>query len=402
MTIYGGFSASILAMTAQTSALSTVSQNIANMNTGGYKEVDTTFKTVLADSLFQQSDLGGVVAKTQQTLDLQGSLVSTGDDLDLAINGSGLFVLSSTLSGSGNTVYGRDGDFQLATSDDGTTVNVVDKNGYYLMGWAVDENGVTSSALSAISIDTAALATTHQETTNASLALNIPNDMETGASDAYGISVWDSNGTLRTVTLDFTHTDATAFDMAVSTADSGATVTAGGGTLTFDGEGNLVTPTSRTISITWSDGSTSSFELDMSETVSYAGDMTALSYSQNGYGDAELSGLAFDGGDLVASFDDGSTRVLYQIPVAIFTNVNGLEALAGNVYRETESSGSAEIVDPATSGMASLLSGVHELSNVDTEEQFAKMILVQTAYTMASTVFKTADEMLATARDLKA
>jgi len=172
--------------------------------------------------------------------------------------------------------------------------------------------------------------------------------------------------------------------------------------LAFSPTGALSTPTSYTVSATWDDGTTSSFELDVSNLTQFDGDFTPISYSQNGFGNSNLRDISFDSaGNVVGVFEDGTTRNIYKIPVATFANPEGLEAQNGLVFKATALSGEAQTVAVDVSGVSTLSPYSIELSNVDMAGEFTKMIQVQQAYNSSATVFRTVDEMIGVARDLK-
>ena len=188
MAVYGAFVSSTLGMLSQSHSLNTISSNLANINTGGYKANETRFSTVLSESLFAQSDLSGVRPKDIQLIAKQGSLISSDRDLDVAIIGKGFFILNTELTG-GQTLYGRDGSFSLATpgltgtatADDGTTLTIkqgflVDKNGFFVQGRAAAADGTfpTSGALTSLRVDQFAFAGASKATTTATLDLNLP------------------------------------------------------------------------------------------------------------------------------------------------------------------------------------------------------------------------------------
>ena len=188
MPIYGAYVSSTLGMMSQSHALNTISSNLANINTGGYKANETRFSTILSKSLFAQSDLGGVRTKDIQLISKQGNLVSSARDLDVAISGKGFFILKSELTG-GQTFYGRDGSFSLATpgltgtatADDGSTLTIkqgflVDKNGFFVQGFSANADGTfpTSGTLTSLRVDQFAFAGAGKETTTATLNLNLP------------------------------------------------------------------------------------------------------------------------------------------------------------------------------------------------------------------------------------
>ena len=227
MAVNGAYVSSTLGMMSQSHSLNTISSNLANINTGGYKANETRFSTVLSESLFEQSDLGGNRVKDIQLIDKQGSLIASDRDLDVAINGKGFFILNTKLTGKGKTFYGRDGSFSLDTpgptaaviADDGSTLTVkegylVDKNGFFVQGRAAAADGTfpTSGALTSLRVDQFAFAGTGKATTTAALDLNLPALDSAGdpqidrvtiggtveASDTYSVTV---NGTTVTYTV---------------------------------------------------------------------------------------------------------------------------------------------------------------------------------------------------------
>ena len=159
MPVYSAFTIPSLGMRAQAHSLATIGNNIANVTTGGFKRTDTNFSTLLSNTIDKQSDIGGVRPKDLNQITQQGNIVISNRDLDLAINGQGFFVLNSSATGGGQTYYGRDGSFEMATVNDisvtgtpsvdannNTIANtiiskdgyLVDKNGYFLQGWTAD------------------------------------------------------------------------------------------------------------------------------------------------------------------------------------------------------------------------------------------------------------------------
>ena len=107
------------------------------------------------------------------------------------------------------------------------------------------------------------------------------------------------------------------------------------------------------------------------------------------------------GMSFVASFEDSTNRAIYKVPLAVFSNPNALERRNGNVFAQSSDSGVAKIISAGTGGFADFAPNTLELSNVDLADQFTKLIIVQGAYNSAATVFKTVDELMMTARDLK-
>lgn len=220
MSILGQFAAPVGAMLAQSTKMETIGMNIANLNTGGYKRTETNFSTMLAQTYDHNRDIGGVRAISRSMISQQGNIMSTASNYDLAINGRGFFLLNSEVDGSGTEYYGRDGMFEQKLGDEiTTTVNgnsvtthegyLVDKNGYYLQGWSVNDDLETfptdESTLGSIRIDPEAFTVEATPTSEASLGINIPGDAAPNYNESTFIKAYDSNGDFQTYQVRFTN-----------------------------------------------------------------------------------------------------------------------------------------------------------------------------------------------------
>jgi flagellar hook protein FlgE len=372
MPIYSAFAPSTLGLQTQAQSLGTISQNIANATTGGYKRTETRFQTVLSDTLQQQSDLGGVRPIDVQMIDQQGVVLTTTRDLDLAIVGDGFFVVSTAITG-GETFYTRDGSFDIRANPPGTSGGsatstpgyLVDKNGHYLKGWVPDPTtGVfpTSGAVQALRVDTDYFANTFTATTKVDLGVNLPasaaltTNHATAVTNAnagnnpagfytHSISVIDSAGNRKPARLNFTRSALNTWQVS-ATYGSPSTTTAAT-TLSFNGKGVLTSPTSA-IAFTLNFGSTTaSFNLDLSTTTQFDTDFVALNQNSDGFEKSNLSGFSWDqDGYLVGNFSNGNSRRLYKLPLAYFTSPNNLTMRNGMVFEESSESGAPRIEDP--------------------------------------------------------
>lgn len=429
MTIYGGFSIPTFGMQSQAYALDVIGNNVANVNTGGYKRTDVRFKTVLSDTYEsssyeaervagnKQSDIGGTRPVDSVRIGTQGLISASASDLDLAINGNGFFILNDQVDGSGNTFYSRDGSFEIklngtasATADDGSTITVsqgylADKSGYYVMGWTPSADGTFSGSgsLSALRIDQFAFTDNGVATTEAELDLNLKADEVESGNYTYNIDVYDSNGDPRSVAMTFTKDAANnEWTVTASTGNIADTVNSVAAALTFDSLGQYSTGSPYAVDIVYADGSTVAVELDLSGCTQFAGRYNPVSYSKDGYVASDMTQVNFDTqGNLVGTFDDNSHRVIYRLPLATFPNPDGLHPRSGMVFEETDDSGDVSVVDAVDSGQATFSPNARELSNVDLADQFTKLMLTQTAYNSSATAFKTMDEMLQDASGLK-
>jgi len=189
----------------------------------------------------------------------------------------------------------------------------------------------------------------------------------------------------------------------VNTTPNGpSTFTTAATTITFDSNGLLTSPTSITFPLTFEGGTTATVAVDISKMTQFAGAFSPTSFEQDGFAKAEIKSLSFNADGVISgNFGDGTTRNLYRIPLAIFSNPNALDRANGNTFATSEASGAARVVSAADSGLASFLPNSHELSNVDLAAEFTNMIITQKAYNSSATVFRTVDELIQTARDLK-
>ena len=262
MGIYGAFSPSMFGMMNQSHALNTIGVNLANANTGGYRARETRFATLVSESLFNESDLGGNRPVDIQHVDKQGVLASSPSRMDLGISGGGFFALSEKFDQSGDMLYGRDGTFQMktindvsVTADDGSTITVkdgylVDKNGYFVLGWTPDANGdfpESGGTIAPLRIDPYAFATDFQPTTTTEFIANLPANLPVGDTESFTVNIVDSAGSRQPVTINFTKTSTiNQWEMSANPVAQVDTVTLAGtpeagDTYTVTVNGNTVT-----------------------------------------------------------------------------------------------------------------------------------------------------------------
>lgn len=246
MSGYGLFQPATLGMQSQAHRLNTIGYNISNVNTGGFKRTDTEFETLLSDTTFQQSDLGGVKPYARATNDIQGLITPTQRPLDLAIVGDGFFAVQPELSGTTEIFFTRDGSFNVntvdgqtssVTSDDGSTITVangylVDKNGYFVLGSAADANGAfSSSAAAPMRVDQYAFTDIGQPTSSAAMEFNLPANNEFGSTaETFTLRTYDSNSAERNISFDFSPTQTENQWRMNVRADNLTTSTLGPGT----------------------------------------------------------------------------------------------------------------------------------------------------------------------------
>jgi flagellar hook protein FlgE len=430
MAIWGSLNTSTMAMQAHSHNMGQISTNIANMNTTSYKEVETSYQTLLGYQANGNLDYRqyGIDTVDTRRVDVQGVVTGTSRSLDLAINGAGFFVTNSKADGSGDTYYTRDGGFlgnaqQLATDSDGDGQNdqstiLTSQQGHYLMGWAADASGNFGSSLGPVEIYSNAIVP-GQATSQVSIGGNVPNVNGLASAGTYQSSLPIISTTTATggatashnVTMtwskvaDAQNTWTVDFPAAGDVAS--ATVTPA--TVLFTGDGRLDTangPRSIDVTVEWTDGSApTTFSVDLSDLTQYSTSegLRIENVTQDGYSDGTLMRTEFDAtGVMTGHFSNGVSRALYKLPIATFAAPNKLEALNGNTYVESAESGAPTLRSlTLNDSMAQISPGSLETSNVVLEDQFTRMITTQKAYSSSATVFRTSDEMIQEVRNLK-
>lgn len=416
MSIFGAMFSGVSGLRAQSQFLGMISDNISNVNTVGYKGAVAQFSTLVTDAASPTTFTpGGVRSNTQQLIDKQGLLQSSSSKSDISIVGSGFFTVNEApVPGIGNEfLYTRAGSFN--PDKDGYLRNVA---GYYMMGWPTDANGVVTAAnpsvLSSLeAVTVRGISGSAVQTTQVSAGLNLAATAVNTDTHLTTMQIYDSLGIEHTITLTFTKT-ANPLEWTVDVSNptqvgggvSGTTVFNGGvpDVITFNGNGTLATP------VTWPDiqinawttgASASTISLDLGTAnqadglTQYASEYATYFLNQNGIRFGEFNEVSIDETGLVSAlFDNGQTTPIYQVPIATFNNINGLEGVTGNVFRETDRSG-AVLLNTAGSGPAgSIAPSSLEASSVDIANEFTSMIVTQQAYSASARIITTADEML--------
>lgn len=417
-------------MESQGQALSVIGGNIANVSTPGFKRSDATFQTLISREyasdaaaansdgpLSIQADIGGVTTTVVNRITDQGTISRTGQPFDLAIAGNGLFVFREDFATTSGMVFGRNGQLSQApgpeisiTGADGQPVTVnesylVNGNGQYLQGWAVNADGTFPSDLASlgpIRVDNYGFVSQGKATSAAELTINLPAAGAVGDAENLNLEFYTSQGTLREVTATFTKTATDTWSLQLSGGSGDQVTFTPAQPLTFNVDGSVAAPGSYAIAIGHSDGTTSAFTLDVASSTQFAGPYTARGYDFDGYPVGALEGISIDTrGYVNGEFSNGKTLPLYRLPLATFANTDGLTALAGNVYAANENSGGPVVQGVGEGGTGALIPEALEASNVEMDDQFTRMIQTQQAYNSSATAFKTMDEMIRASVNLK-
>jgi flagellar hook protein FlgE len=425
----------ISGMNANGTALAVIGDNIANLNTNGFKGSRVTFGDVLSQTVSGgagSSQVGrGVMIKEIATQFTQGAFESTGNALDLAIDGDGFFQVRNGEM----KLYTRAGQFTL--DKDGKVVN---PDGYVLQAFLADSSGKISGTTGDLVFSNAP--SRAELTTSAEIAANLnANELEQTAPftlDSNGdgvnddpanynssttISVYDSLGGEQKVTVYFSKTAANTWDANFvyqnpDPADPNTLVLAGTQSLTFDTDGSLIddnsgTPidfdfgaavvTPQAISFDFGTGTGEAAPgTGFDGTTQFASAFSVSNFSQNGYGAGIFKNITFNENGIVSAiFTNGQSRVIGQMALGRFLDPGSLTKLGRNMFAETYDSGPAVIGTPDTSGIGRLLSNTLELSNVDLAQEFVKLISAQRAFQANSRIITTTDELMQELVNLK-
>ncbi|WP_249676944.1 flagellar hook protein FlgE [Pseudomonas abieticivorans] len=424
------FNVGLSGLAAANKALDVTGNNIANVATTGFKSSRTEFADQYAQSIRGTSGKttvgSGVTTAAVSQQFTQGNIESTGNSLDMAINGNGFFVMSDN----GSKLYTRAGAFYSDKSG-----NIVDASGNNLQGYTTDSTGkLTSGVLSNLAIDTSNLApkatSTVSETVNLNSSATAPTVTPFSASnvDSYNYTfntdVYDSQGNAHQLnqyfvkdsasntwtmysTIDGRNPQSPATNIDATTqVDAGATPLAN--TINFNSDGSYSytaaaatstslgvnadgtfsldnwVPASEATDGTWaSNGSsaTAAINLDLTNITQYNATSATTAKDQDGYATGELTALSVsDTGQLTATFNNGKTNIVGQVALANFANTQGLSPAGGTAWRETYASGVPVIGTPNSGTMGSLTASSLEDSNVDLTQELVNLIKAQSNY----------------------
>jgi flagellar hook protein FlgE len=408
---------------AEGEAIGVVGDNIANVNTVGFKAQRAVFQDVLGHSILAGTSSAlpgsGVRMGDVQQLFTQGSISNTGVSTDVALNGDGFLVVAGTVDGITSNFYTRAG--QLTIDQDGLVVN---QQGLNVQGYVANADGTLQASVSDLAVPTASLApfatseitvTANLDSRSPILTFDILNPDGT-ANDSTSITVFDSLGTARTLDVYFNNVGGNLYSYNV-VADGGQL--AGGtpgtntlissGTLQFTSDGALQTATTPALDVSFAGGATANQAIDLNfgddittdgstgltGTTQFASTTAVSSQSQDGFASGEFSGLAIDGTGLVQGlYTNGQKITIGQLAVAKFRSNDGLGRAGQNLWIETRDSGTAALGAAGAGGRASVSAGALESSNVDLGEEFVGLIQHQRSFSANSRTITTADEML--------
>ena len=400
-----GFSIALSGLNAQSAALDVVSNNIANLNTTGYKASSAQFLDLVREIAANSPRSGGGVAPPLAERNFtQGTLQLTSGAFDAAIQGNGLFLLQSA---SGAPLYTRAGNFHLDTNG-----NLVTNSGDFVLGWSAVNGQVTpNGAVGKITVPTQPVITP-TPTTQFSMGINLNAAAAVNDTFSAPIQIVDSLGATHTLTVTFTKTNATdwAFDVTIPGADltsgkAGTPSSVAKGTVSFDSNGQLKTPAASApvdVKITgFADGAS---DLDVkwnlytptgTPMLTQFSQASALSTeTQDGIAAGQLVNVSLaNGGLVVAQFSNGKQQVIAQIALAGITNPDTLVDVGQNNYMLGVDTATPAVGAPNTGGRGQIQAGALESSTADIATEFTNLIVYQRSYQANSRVITTLDQI---------
>ncbi len=419
------FDTAVSGINAATADLGVIGNNIANSSTTGFKTSRAEFADVYATSLLGAggNPIGKGVSLAGVTQEFtQGNISFTNNALDLAINGSGFFLLSDD----GASRYTRAGNFQVDREG-----FLVSNEGHRLQAFQVNSGGDINGQPGDLQLDTSLI--DPNPTTLAQITANLDSREVTplvpfgGPFDAFAVpptapdldsfnattstSIYDGLGNAHIMSTYFVK-GAAPNSWEVHTLVDGVT-TSGPDALTFQSNGQF-DPSTLPIDVAitgWnplnSSGQPTGAEpqdlnISMSDFTQFGAEFAVSSATQDGYTTGQLHGLEIDDSGIVfARYTNGQARALGQVAIAGFSNPNGLQPLGDTSWAETFSSGAATLGAPGTSGLGVLQSGALEGSNVDITQQLVDMIVAQRNFQANAQVIQTEDTLTQTVINLR-
>ncbi|MXP58972.1 flagellar hook protein FlgE [Pantoea sp. Taur] len=404
------FSQAVSGLSAASSNLDVIGNNIANSATAGFKSSTISFADMFAGS---NVGMGTKVAAVIQNFN-DGTTTTTSRGLDVALSGNGFFRMTDS---SGAVYYSRNGQFTLDENRNLVNTQGLSVTGYPATGTPPTiQTGANPVALSVPTTQMSARATTTAtQVANLNSTSTALDDTAFDASnvDTYNakstVTVYDSQGNDHALDLYYVKTADNTW--SVHAIDSTTGTSAGDFAAVFDSSGNMTSlggvagATSVSLTINGSNGAAAGQAITLSMSGSLqqnTGTTTFGNPTQDGYAPGDLTSYAInDDGTITGTYSNQQTQLLGQIVLASFSNPEGLKSEGDNVWSATSSSGQAAIGLANTGTYGSLTSGALEASNVDMSQELVNMIVAQRNYQANAQTIKTQDQILNTLVNLR-
>ncbi len=380
------FQTAISGLKAAQTNLSVTANNIANVNTQGFKKSRASFVELFASGQRGGSGTLGIAARVDSIRQefSQGALVYSGSSLDLALVGGGFFTLKGA---EGELSYTRAGNFGV--DRDGFLVN---QQGLRVQAYAPQgNNGGFGNALTDLRLQSGLFPA--NPTTSILANLNLPANTATGQSQSISVQVFDALGNPQEAVVEFEKTANVNEWQATLTIEGVAIGNAE--TLSFDATGQLLAPAGGSLAF-------GAFTLDLTGSTQFGGGFSVNSLSQDGFSSGRLTGIDVDNlGVISARFTNGQSRPLGQLAITNFANPEGLDNVGDTRWAQTRASGEAQRGAAGSSGFGVVSSGALEAANIDLAEELVNMITAQRAYQANAQVLSTADNITQTILNIR-
>lgn len=406
----GAFFTGLSGLAASSLGIKVTGNNLANVNTIGYKANNAFFQELLFAGKNDIQVGQGVTPTSIQQVWSQGNIQQSQISTDMAIQGAGYFVVGD---GVNSQFYTRAGNFIINKEG-----KLVTPEGKFVLGYPQVNGQIDTNAnLTVLNLAPGQILPA-VPTSVIRLTTNLNSETTTGESFSTSTLVYDSLGASHAVTFKFTKT-ATGWDyeLSVPAADVGGLATAppkviATGSLTFDNKGKLTSPTGDVTGITITGFTNKAADLKFDwdlfgpNSAVYLSQFNLPSSTsetfQNGNSSGSLASIIVRANGVVEGlFTNGETAPLGQIAIATFTNPQGLVKAGANLYARTTQSGEPTVGAAGAGGRGELRGNALEMSNVDIAEEFIKLIIFQRAYQANSRLITTADEVTQEAIQLK-
>lgn len=428
MSILRSLNIGVSGLRSNSEAISITGDNIANVNTVGFKRQRGVFQDVLGRSVvtYETNETAGAGSRLAHVEQMwaQGALVTTDSPTDLAIQGDGFFVVEGNLAGAEARYYTRAGQFHV--DNEGRIVNT---EGMRLQGWMADPNGTMIPTITDLVVNQGTVPAS--PTTAVRLAVNLNSDdpvvpapgfqiTDPGGTSNFSnnVTVYDSLGNAHEMTIYYEKQaegatgatwgwHATIDGGEITGQTPGTPFEIATGTLTFNTDGALDTETTslntvdflnatqgQVITFDFGTSITTDLGTGLDGTTQFSSPEATIAIEQDGYAAGSIAGISIaENGVVTGIFSNGQERALGQVLTADFANTNGLERAGEGLWMQTLESGEALLGAPDAAGRGGIVSGALEQSNVDLGTEFVNLITYQRGFQANSRVITTADEM---------
>ena len=424
--MFTSFSTALSALSATSTAIDVVGNNLANLNTTGYKTSVVSFHDLVTQSLgagLGETQVGfGTARPITSRQFIQGAVQASSGMLDAAVQGDGFFVVKDS---SNNQLYSRAGNFKLDMDGNLLTNTRQRVQGWTAQGGAINTNGPIGD----IKVPVGQMSPPVQ-TTNFSVDVNLNASAEVGDEFSTPMSVIDSLGNTHVLTVTYTKTAPLTWSAQVSlpgdavlggTAGTPYDILTTPVTLIFDSNGKLQTPDAAGGAISldippladsatgWSSTSTPpSLPLIFNlyngadpRVTEYSQPSTKSANAQDGQPAAQLTKVGLgDGGQIMAQYSNGTQKVVGQLALASIRNPESLIAVGENNYQGSAQTALPAVGVPSTGGRGQILGGSLEASTVDIASEFTNLIVLQRAYEANSKIVTAVDQLSQTTINL--